>query len=90
MQRFITASLCKAERFSKARENTEKLFRKEKGRANALPSSHPPAQNKTKARTMCTSPVKTDNRKRQPPMVELKHCYRRFCYAKEIYIYQRF
>ena len=39
---------------------------------------------------VCTSPVKTDNRKRQPPMVELKHCYRRFCYAKEIYIYQRF
>lgn len=39
---------------------------------------------------LCTSPVKTDNRKRQPPMVELKHCYRRFCYAKEIYIYQRF
>ena len=26
MQRFITASLCKAERFSKARENTEKTF----------------------------------------------------------------
>ena len=28
----------------------------EKGRANALPSSHPPAQNKTKARTVRCAP----------------------------------
>ncbi len=48
------------------------------------------SRKKTPGERVCTSPVKTDNRKRQPPMVELKHCYRRFCYAKEIYIYQRF